>query len=143
LNRGSTVKHVTAGGEYPLTLDGQTQWQLAVLNSTIQPSDAEIRSRYSKRFMAAVPVDKFRSENDTVQRRGPWRVLGEIERRDERVLAVQLISANGEQVRLTMHRASDGRFDASTILAAVPCAEAVDVSTPLSAELGGQLTWIN
>src|SRR5437763_9318305 len=84
LNRGSTVKHVTAGGEYPLTLDGQTQWQLALLNSTIQPSDAEIRSRYSPPFLAAVPVDKFRSTNDTVRRRGPWRELSEIERRGER-----------------------------------------------------------
>src|SRR4051812_46724419 len=75
LNRGGTVRHVTANGDYPLTLDGQTQWQLAVLNGTIHPSDADIRSRYSSPFLAAVPPSKFRSANETVAARGPWRVL--------------------------------------------------------------------
>src|SRR4051794_5605737 len=142
LNRGGTVKQVTANGDYPLTLDGQTQWQLAVINSAIHPSDAEYRSRYSPRFVAAVPVSKFRSSVDTVARRGPWRVLTEIERRDDRVLAVQLAAPNGEQARLTLYRTTDGRFDGSTILFATPCAPAVDAATPLSAELGDQLAWI-
>src|SRR5947209_1554626 len=135
-NRGGTVKHVTANGDYPLTLDGQTQWQLALLNSTIHPSDAEIRSRYSASFVAAVPVSKFRSTVDTVARRGPWRVLKEIERRDDRVLAVQLAAANGEQARLTLYRTTGGPFEGSTILFAGPCAPAVDAATPLSPELG-------
>ena len=139
--RQGSSTNVAAGTEPALTLDGQTAWQLGILNGTLHPTDADIKVRFTDSFLAAVPPAKFRSEVAPLGSRGPWRVLAEVERRDDTVLAVQLVSAGEEQVRLTLHRAGNGRFDGSTILAAVPCAAAVDPSMPLSPQLADQLAW--
>ena len=72
----------------------------------------------------------------------PWSVLTEVERRGTEVLAVQIMSKEGSQARLTLHRGADGRIDASTILTAVPCAGPVDAATNLAPDLRAQLTWV-
>jgi len=136
--------HVAAqsGNDFPLTIDGHRDWTLAFLNRQLDVSDAEYRRRYSDSFVAAVPLDTFRETSTQVAAGGPWSILREVERRDDSVLVVQLGASSGEQLRLTLHRATDGRLDASTVLATVPCAAPVPPDAKLAPALQEQLGWL-
>jgi hypothetical protein len=90
----------------------------------------------------AVSPAAFRRTAKQVQDRGPWRVHSEVERRGQEALAVQLVSENGEQSRLTLHRTDDGRLDGATALLAQPCAPAPPPETALAPPLAAQLDWI-
>ena len=138
---GEEIRAVS-GADLPLTLDGHVDWELAALNGKISMTDAEIRSRFSNDFVAAIPPDTFRETTKQVARLAPWRVLAEVERRDQTVLAVQLAAEGGEQARLTLLVGDDGRVDASTILMATSCAEALAADTALSPPLAQQLEWV-
>jgi hypothetical protein len=131
---------VDAGPNPSLTLDGQRDFQLDVLNGH-EPTDAELQAHYTDTFLAAISPDTFRSTRQTLIQHAPWRVMQEIERRDDTVLAVQLQAADGTQTRLTMHRTPEGKLDASTILMAQPCAASVDRDTRLDPALQPQLDW--
>ena len=130
-----------SGEDMPLTLDGHRDWMLAVLNGRTSPTDDAIRSRYSTTFLGAVPPDELRRVIEEVRRLGPWRILAEVERRGEEVVAVQLVAADGQQARLTLRLGAGGRVEASTILLATPCAAPVPATTPLSPPLADQLSW--
>lgn len=135
--------HVTAGpSTFPLTLDGHRDWNVAVLNGEVAATDEEMQARYSEDFVKAVSPEKFRSASEPLIALAPWRIISEVERRGEEVLAVQLASATGEQARLTIHRDSTGQVDGSTILAAVPCAEAVATDTKINEPLNDTLGWV-
>lgn len=128
-----------AGG-YPLTLDGHRDWQLALFDGR-EPTDDEIRSRLTEEFLAAVPPAKFRETVATIRDLGPWRVLAEIERREDS-LAVQLAAESGQQARLTVAVDPEGRLAGSTVLLATPCAPAVPSSdVVLDAPLADQIDW--
>ena len=138
---GEEVRAIS-GAEMPLTLDGHLDWELAALNGKISMTDAEIRARFSNEFVEAVPPDTFRRTTEEVARLAPWRVLVEVERRGDTVLAVQLVAAGGQQARLTLLVGADGRVGASTILMATSCAEVLPADTPLSSPLAEQLDWV-
>lgn len=131
---------VDAGQDPDLTLDGLRDYQLQLLNGR-EPTDAELQARYTGTFLAAISPDKFRSTQRSLEERGHWRIAGEVERRDDTVLAVQLIAADGTQARLTMHRAASGKLDASTILLAQACAPAVTIDSTLEPALRSHLDW--
>jgi hypothetical protein len=132
-----------SAADFPLSLDGHRDWVVAVLNRQVEVSESEYQRRYADVFVGAIPLDRFRETNAQVAARGPWSVLREVERRDETVLAVQLGSSSGEQMRLTLHRAADGRLDASTVLNTVPCAAPVAAEADLSPALRVQLDWLD
>lgn len=134
---------VTTGpSTFPLTLDGHRDWYVAVLNGQEAPTNEEIEARYSESFVQAVSPEKFRSTSEPLIAMAPWRIISEVERRGEEVLAVQLASRSGEQARLTIHRDPTGQVDASTILAAVPCADPVPIDTEIDGPLRDRFGWI-
>jgi hypothetical protein len=130
----------SAGREFPMTLDGQRDWMVAVVNGDIEATDEELKDRFSEEFLSSVPPETLRQTFESVIELAPWTVLSEVERR-ENVLAVQLQGAGARQARLTMMTGSAGRVEASTILMAEPCAEAVPADAPLEPALAGQLEW--
>lgn len=135
--------HVTtAPSTFPMTLVGHRDWNVAVLNGEVRATDEELEARYSEDFVKAVSPAKFRSTSEQLIAMAPWRIISEVERRGEEVLAVQLASRGGEQVRLTLHRNSTGEVDGSTILAAVPCADPVATDVVLDGPLNDTLGWI-
>lgn len=102
----------------------------------------QLRARFSDDFVKGVPPKEFRSTSKSLTAMAPWRIISEVERRGEEVLAVQLASATGEQARLTIHRDSTGQVDGSTILIAVPCADPVALGTKIDEPLNDSLDWI-
>ena len=138
---GDDTEAVVTGNEFPLTLDGHRDWQLALVNGDVGATEDEVRGRYSDEFLAAVPPSQVLRTREAVASLGPWGVLREIERRDD-VLAVQLRGRDDEQARLTLMVGDDGKLVASTILRAEPCADAVPADTELAAPLAAQLDWV-
>lgn len=135
--------NVAAGpSTFPLTLDGHRDWNLAVLNGEISVSNEELKARYTDEFVAAVSPERFRSTSEQLIAMAPWRILAEVERRGEDVLAVQLGSETGEQARLTIHRSPSGEADGTTILLALPCADPVAGDTQLDEALAESLRWV-
>lgn len=144
IDDGGSEVVATVPSEFPLTLDGHVAWQLATLNGDADVTEEVYEQRYSKAFRDAVPLSEFRSVGDAggLRELGPWRILREVERRGDEVLAVQLGARSGEQLRLTIQRRPDGRLDASTILRAEACADALDPTVPLAPALAGQFEWV-
>ena len=140
---GGNDPTTTAGDDVarlPMTLDGQRDWLLATLNGH-NPSDDEIRSRFTDAFLAAVPPTKLRDEDRQVQKLGPWHIQSEVERRDH-ALAVQLVATSGQQARLTVALDAEGKIDGSTVLFTTPCATAVKpADAHLDGTLATQLQW--
>ena len=137
-----TTRVTTNPQTFPLTLDGHRDWTIAVLNGDIEPSDEAMEARYTDDFLAAISPKEFRAVSAQLTPMAPWEALTEVERRDEEVLAVQLASASGEQVRLTLHRTPSGKLDGSTVLAAAPCADPVPADTKLDGPLGDAHAWV-
>lgn len=129
-------------GEFPMTLDGDRDWMLAAFNGEAEPTDGDFRARYSAGFLAHVPPAKMRALVDTLQPKRPWRVLQEVERRADDVLAVQLVGRDDEQARLTMRVGADRKIVAATVLMATPCAPAAPADAPLSPDLAARLGWV-
>jgi hypothetical protein len=141
---GDQARKVTALGDrsFPTTLDGHRDWMLALFNGEIQPTDSELEQRFTPEFLQAVSPNQVRNYAESLKARKPWRVLREVERRESRVLAAQLVSTSGEQARLTLQREPGGRLSASTILVATPCAQPVDPATvSLPEPIAGQFAW--
>lgn len=136
-----------AAGDYPLTLDGHRDWFLDVLNGR-DPSDTELEGRLAGSFLAAVPPEQFRRINDSVQSRAPWRVLREVERRDEQTLAIQLVNEDGDQLRLSFAVGGEGKVFHAVVLSAVPCGEVIpageaELAPPLAERLDWALVAVN
>lgn len=136
---GDDDTQVTAGRAR--MLDDLRDWQVNVLNGDVEATDDAVRQRYSAAFLAAVPPSTFRRGAESLRPLGPWRLGPEIERRGDDVLATQLLGGGGEEVRLTILRGPDGRIDASTVLRAVPCADATDPTVPIATPLADRLAW--
>lgn len=136
-----------AAGDFPLTLDGHRDWFLEVLNGA-DPSDSELERRLAVTFLDAVPPEEFRKINDSVQSGAPWRVLREVERRDEQTLALQLVNGDRDQMRLSFSVGAEGRLTAAMVLSAVPCGEVTppgeaEVAPPLAERLDWVLAAVN
>lgn len=140
---GDTKLAADGARDYPLTLDGHLDWQLALVNREIRPSDEEYARRFTPDFVAAVPLEEFLTGVKQLRAQAPWRVLTEVERRGDSVLAVQIQAADGTQARLTFRRGAAGRVDASTILIAEACAAALPIgTTPVPPAIAGQWAWV-
>jgi hypothetical protein len=123
----------------PLTLEGHRDWFLAFLTG-YEPDSAEYEARLAPNFVDAVSFERFMELKRTLPAQGAVRILREVERRGETVLAVQLVSATDDQIRLSMRLADDGRVNAAVILTTVPCADPVladggELAPPLRAAL--------
>ncbi|HUQ39762.1 MAG TPA: Cpe/LpqF family protein [Acidimicrobiales bacterium] len=132
----------TEGAGFPLTLDGHRDWQVALMNGEIQLSGEEFIKRFAPNFVVEVPFSTFIRTAKELQSKAPWRVLAEVERRGDEVLAVQLVAADGTQARFTIHLYELGKVDSSTILIARPCAGELAVAgTALPPSIAGQWEW--
>ena len=142
LNDDDATRVTSGPPSFPLTLDGHRDWNVAVLNGEVAATDEQFRARYSEDFVDAVSAEEFRSTSEPLIALGAWRVISEVERRGEELLAVQLASASGEQARLTIHRDRSGKVDGSTILIAVPCADPVATDGTINGPLNERFGWI-
>lgn len=135
-------QQIQPGSGEPLTLDSHRDWILDVLNGRREATDDAVRTRFSRTFLDAVPPDEVRATFDQIDRLRPWRILAELERHDDAMLVVQLVSDEGEQARLTLAVGPDGRIDGATILMATPCADRVEPDASLSEPLAQHLAWV-
>lgn len=129
---------------WPLTIEGQRDWLLTIINGAHEPDDAELRARLDDTFLRAVPPGAFRATTRQITPLGPWTVATEVERRDG-TLALQLLAADGEQqARLSLTLAEDGRLSGALVLLADSCAsELVEpASVALAPALQERLDWI-
>lgn len=128
------------GAAFLRDLGGNRDWLVALVNGEIDPDDAELERRFAASFLATVPPDDIRSLPEDLAGSAPWRLLGEVERRDD-ALAVGLVGADGQQARLTLAVDGDGRMIGATVLMARPCSIVGAEAATLPSPLADRLAW--